>query len=79
LYFLIRWAPFPFRRSEDLFIYSQGASKVGTEVALFFYCPVPVPNLFIHGPPSQPGTGTEYKKMLYYLIAQPWNITTLLS
>ena len=55
----IRWAPFPFRRSEDLFIYSEGARKVGTEVALFFYCPVPVPNLFIHGPPSQPGTGTE--------------------
>ena len=60
--FELRLAPFPFHRSEYLFIYSLGASKVGTELALFFYWPVPVPTLFIARPASQPGTGTRSKE-----------------
>ena len=47
-------APFPFHRSGDLFIYSRGAKKVGTEPALLFYWPVPVPIYLFTGRPATP-------------------------
>ena len=50
----LRLAPFPFHRSGDLFIYSRGAKKVGTELALLFYWPVPVPIYLFTGRPASP-------------------------
>ena len=52
--FELRLAPFPFHRSGYLFIHSRGAKKVGTELALLFYQPVPVPIYLFTGPPASP-------------------------
>ena len=48
-----------------LLIYSRGAKKVGTEPALLFYWPVPVPIYLFTGRPATPEREPSKKKLYH--------------